>query len=309
MGRQVRRVALDFAWPMNKPYDGFMHPAELDPVQCPVCEGSSYSPEGREMHDRWWGYIPFSPEQAGSEPFTIDTPGVLDYARRKIMDERAFYDDYLGATGDETARREGRRMCGLWNATWQHHLSQQDVDALLASGEVLAGLTHRWNDETRTWVKKDGPPPTQREVNIWGLNLTGGVLSVPGWAVQKAEAERRGVSLMCSNCDGEGSTFRDDAHREAYESWTPSEPPEGEGWQLWETVSEGSPISPVCPTAESLARHMAHSDTTRDEGMGYEGWLKFITGSGWSPSNISVDGGPVMSGHVAMAMMAQTTQD
>jgi hypothetical protein len=29
-------------------------------------------------------------------------------------------------------------------------------------------------------------------------------------------------------------------------------PPEGEGWQVWETVTEGSPISPVFPTREAL---------------------------------------------------------
>lgn len=31
------------------------------------------------------------------------------------------------------------------------------------------------------------------------------------------------------------------------------EPPKGEGYQLWETTSEGSPISPVFASAEELA--------------------------------------------------------
>ncbi len=35
--------------------------------------------------------------------------------------------------------------------------------------------------------------------------------------------------------------------------WQPTEPPTGEGYQLWETVSEGSPISPVFASTEALA--------------------------------------------------------
>lgn len=38
------------------------------------------------------------------------------------------------------------------------------------------------------------------------------------------------------------------------------EPPSGEGWQVWETVSEGSPVTPVFPTAESLARQLKTAD-------------------------------------------------
>ena len=34
--------------------------------------------------------------------------------------------------------------------------------------------------------------------------------------------------------------------------FVPVPPPEGPGWQVWETVSEGSPISPVFATREDL---------------------------------------------------------
>lgn len=302
MGRQVRRVALDFEWPTGIPYSGFIRPAELDTIQCTTCEGRGWSPEGREMHERWYGYVPFDPAQTGSEPFTRDTPGILDYARRKIQDERAFYDNYLGARGEETVRREADRLCALWNATWQHHLSQDDVDAMLADDDqILDGLTHRFDTATRKWDRIERDAPTQREVNIWGLGLQGGLVQVPAYAVQKAEAARCGVTLTCAVCDGEGSSYRDDAHRGAFEDWEPTEPPKGEGWQLWETVSEGSPVSPVCASAEDLARHMEHRDRASEDGMGYEGWLRFITECGWAPSGIGV-GDVIVPGHVALAM-------
>lgn len=34
--------------------------------------------------------------------------------------------------------------------------------------------------------------------------------------------------------------------------WEPEEPPKGKGFQLWETTTEGSPISPVFRTLEEL---------------------------------------------------------
>lgn len=40
---------------------------------------------------------------------------------------------------------------------------------------------------------------------------------------------------------------------EASEAWEPTEPPEGPGWQLWETTTEGSPQTPVFAFAADLA--------------------------------------------------------
>ena len=303
MGRQVRRVPADFAWPLDVPYEGFLRPDHLQPIRCPTCDGDTMSPEGRGMYRRWWGYAPFSPEQTGSVPFTAEDPEILEYARAKIMDSRAFYDAHLGSTGDETARREAARLCGIWNGMWQHHLSQDDVDALLAA-DHLEELTHRYCYDTRSWVPLDRPKPTQREVNLWTLNLGKGYpLSVPGYDIQKAEAARRGVTLECAACDGRGETFRDDEHRRAFDEWEPVEPPTGEAWQMWETVSEGSPITPPCATPEALARLLAHEDKVRDDGTGYAGWLAFIVGEGWSPTGMG-SGEGIVPGHVAIVQDA-----
>jgi hypothetical protein len=300
MGRQVRRVPADFAWPLNVPYGGFLRPDDIRLVQCPTCGGDGMSREARDMYQRWWGHVPFSPHQTGSTPFTAEDPEILAYARAKIMDSRAFYDAYLGSAGEETARREAARLCLIWNGMWQHHLSQEDVDALLAA-DHLEGLTHRYCYDTRSWIPLDRPVPTQREVNLWTLNLGKGFpLSVPGYDIHKAEAARRDVPMECAACSGEGETFRDDAHRNAFDGWEPVEPPVGEAWQMWETVSEGSPVTPPCATPEALARLLAHEDAVRDDGMGYEGWLAFIMGAGWSPTGMG-SGGTMVPGHLAIA--------
>lgn len=56
------------------------------------------------------------------------------------------------------------------------------------------------------------------------------------------------------------------------------EPPKGEGYQVWEDVSEGSPISPVFKTKEELAKYMTDNTKENDVNYGatYEDWLTFI---------------------------------
>ena len=61
------------------------------------------------------------------------------------------------------------------------------------------------------------------------------------------------------------------------------EPHEGEGYQIWETVSEGSPVSPVFAKPEDLANWMVENDTSIMRDATYEDWIAFID-IGWAPS-------------------------
>lgn len=49
---------------------------------------------------------------------------------------------------------------------------------------------------------------------------------------------------QCTTCHGDGMVC------------DPIEPPAGEGWQVWENVSEGSPVTPVFETSEKLATYL-----------------------------------------------------
>lgn len=49
---------------------------------------------------------------------------------------------------------------------------------------------------------------------------------------------------------------------EASETWTPTDPPIGGGYQLWETTSEGSPKSPVFATLDELCAWCETNATT-----------------------------------------------
>ena len=56
-----------------------------------------------------------------------------------------------------------------------------------------------------------------------------------------------------------------------------TEPPKGNGYQLWETVSEGSPSSPVFKTAEELAKWCETNATIfASEKCSYDKWLKMF---------------------------------
>jgi hypothetical protein len=75
------------------------------------------------------------------------------------------------------------------------------------------------------------------------------------------------------------------------------DPPNGDGFQMWETTSDGSPISPVFETPEELAKWLADTGTSSFgyKTESYETWLKFIKGPGWAPSMMS-DGQKIVSG-------------
>lgn len=278
MGRQVRRVPLDFDWPTGKVWDGYLMPDHLHGLPCPACDGTGYSPHARHLQDLWYGYIPFDPASNGSTPLAADTPAVRAFAERNVQHSPSYY-----GTSEQAVQREAQRLADLWNGQWSHHLNADDVAALLA-GDRLWDLTKMWKTGDG-WQPKDPPVvPTPEQVNEWSLRGFGHD-SINQSVVVRARCEREGVGLLCADCAGEATLWRDDAHKTAYEAWQPVDPPEGEGWQLWETTSEGSPMSPVFATADGLAQWMADPVRGRD-------WLplsaaqRFVE-EGWAPTFVS----------------------
>jgi hypothetical protein len=134
MGRELRRVALDFEWPMDQPWEGFLNPLDVS-TKCPCCQ-NGYSPEAQRLHDLWYGYVPFQPEYRGSTPFTEFTPEVRQRAEWNVTKGP----DYYGR-GEHAIQREAERLARLYNSAWLYHLNQDDVDVLV-KGERLRDLTH-----------------------------------------------------------------------------------------------------------------------------------------------------------------------
>jgi hypothetical protein len=93
----------------------------------------------------------------------------------------------------------------------------------------------------------------------------------------------------CEHCGGDAV---DPEVKAEYEAWERFHPPTGDGWQMWETTSEGSPISPVFKTPERLARWLADNRASAcgAETATYEQWLGMVRG-GWAPSMVGGSGG------------------
>lgn len=294
MGREIRRVPTDFDWPLNKTWDGFLTPTKFNEDDCPAdCKGG-YSWQYTRLHDLWYGYTPFNPAMTGSAPLTPATPAVRAFAERNVANSSDFY-----GPGERAIEREAKRLADMWNQQWCHHLSQTDVDALLEAD--------RFWDFTRKvvlgkgWQAKENPiHPTAAQVNEWNIR-TFGHDSSNAWIVIRARCERYRMPVECPACDGHGGLEAYPGQRAEAEAWEPTNPPKGDGWQLWETVSEGSPISPVFHSAEELAYWMSSSDyvwgatKTDADRPSYETALNFVT-AGWAPTFVATPQTGVMSG-------------
>lgn len=301
MGREIKRVPLDFDWPLREVWHGFLSPDSLDGETCPSCarpvsyqgevpRGDGYAPRAQELHDLWYGNAPFRPEDNGSSPLTVETPAVRAFAERNVGRSPEYY-----GYGEHAVVTEAARLCALWNGMWSHHLNDDDVAALVAAGRLM-DFTHRWT-KGDGWQPIDPPvTPTSAEVNEWSLRGFGHDAINAGVAI-RARCEREGYSYMCSTCDGHGSVEAYPGQRADADAWEPTGPPTGDGWQLWETTSEGSPISPVFATPEDLARWLGTPEGGSAVGFGrsctpmpYDAALGFVT-AGWAPSLIANAGG------------------
>ncbi len=287
MGREIKRVPLDFDWEQDKVWHGFLMPDSLSEEQCAACNGSGYSTYAKNLQDRWYGYVPFDPAETGSDRLTASTPAVRAFAERNVTRSPEFY-----GRGEHAIVREAERLCELWNSQWSHHLHQDDVDALVAGRRLM--------DFTHTWVTGDGwkpidPAPivTAAQINEWSLSGLGHD-AINCMMVVNAACERAGESATCPACQGHGGVERYPGQRAEAEAWTKTEPPAGNGWQLWETVSEGSPISPVFATSDELAAWMSNPERGSR-------WVppavaaKFIK-AGWAPSFASTPETGLVSG-------------
>lgn len=293
MGRELRRVALDFAWPVGETWKGFLNPL-YTATKCPACtEYPGASPQAQLLKAQWYGNAPFKPEDRGSVPFKPTDPAVDAFARRNVTRSPEFY-----GNGERAVAAEARRLCEHWNRAWSHHLNADDVAALVEA-DRLYDFTSTWTQGKGWQKKKPAYVPTPAEVNVWSISGGMGHDSINQWVCVKAECARLGVPVDCAECSGEGEHWPSPEAKKAYDDWEPTLPPAGDGYQIWETVSEGSPISPVFSTPEELARHMAGTKWGADDGTPYATWLKFIRGPGWAPSMV-MQGGVMQSGVAAV---------
>lgn len=297
---------MDFNWPLNKTWGGYLNPFYKQCVHCSDCGGSGASPEYQKLQDQWYGKAVFNPEDRGSVKWDVTDRPIWALAKHHCEQSPGYY-----GSGNGMIMIEARRLADLFNTRWMHHLNADDVKALLDKGRLMDFTHTPINDEQREIVRKkvadggnswlpesNGHVPSPAAVNAWSLSGMG-YDSINCWTVIAAECERLNLPPQCAKCKGEGSIWPSPTIKQQAEDWQNIEPPAGDGYQLWETVSDGSPISPVFSTPEQLAEWLATSMEYKwrrnDQGTTREQWLKFINGPGWCMSLIVKDG-QVMTG-------------
>jgi hypothetical protein len=254
MGRELKRVRLDFNWPIDKVWHGYLNPFYKYTTMCVACKGRGESPESLRLNDLWYGYVPFDPKDKGSEPFTKDNPLIRASVTEKVKRSPEYY-----GVGEVAIDREAHRMAGIYNKGWRHHLSQDEVDHLYNNGG-LPDMVHVYV-RGKGWISKEEftAPPTAKEVNEYYLtSFRGPELYMLHQYVMKQNKWRN----KCSVCHGKGIFWNDPRNEFLSRRWKPFDPPKGDGFQLWETTSEGSPVSPVFTSLDELSEWCADNATT-----------------------------------------------
>ena len=242
MGRELKRVPLDFAWPLKKTWKGYLNPNPYA-GNCASCDATGYNPATRKLADDFY-----------------DNDG---------CPVRWRYDYGFNPEG-KPAERPPWKIIGDCRR-WCSSITQDEVQALVDAGR-LYDFTHTWTG--KRWERReDGYVPTADEVNQWneqGMGHDG----INRHYLIEARAKRLGVYGKCEACDGTGERWECEQERLDYEAWQRYDPPTGDGYQLWETTSEGSPVSPVFESLEDLCSWCADNATTF--GSNKATWLQWF---------------------------------
>lgn len=141
-------------------------------------------------------------------------------------------------------------------------------------------LEFDWPQNERWWGYTYGYTIQKRLEELGEPKLSCGTCHGTGkvaWRTHDWSGPDDGGKYYCPHCEGEKTPF-----------FPHIDPPEGEGWQMWETTSEGSPISPVFETPEQLAKWLADTGASTFGPMTttYEAWLGMIEGIGHSLAGV-----------------------
>lgn len=277
MGYDLKRVDLDFEWPLKTAWEGYVNPFNALATACDTCDGRGYSALARGLFDRWYGKTSFSPRDRGSVPYAIDHPKIAAVAQANLDSSPHFY-----GTGPQALARESQRLAELFNGQWAHHLNQDDVQALIDADRLF--------EFTRTFVSGEGWKPnvplvipSAQAVNDWSLSGWGHD-SINASTVVMAECARLGKSHLCDECGGECEHWPSQEIQQQAHGWERHEPPAGPGYQLWETITDGSPVSPVFERPDELAAWLSQHPEASGQKREFSQWMDFFAAGGWAPT-------------------------
>jgi len=265
MSREVRRVPLDFDFPVGQTWGGYLQPDTYDFPACPDC---TYE-ELPTIMDRL-----FPTPRSGS-----------GYSPEAYAISQTFYPYMIGGPMAK-------------HLAWHDKLGQSEVDKLLEENR-LRDYVQRYDPKTRTWGPR-GVPVTAAMVNAGqhngGAGPKGAHDAIDRSILVRFRCDQLGIAVYCPTCDGHGDIATAEQRKEA-EDWEGTDPPTGAGYQLWQTVSEGGPVSPVFATPEELADWIrAEGDELDGRTTSRDALIRWITDDGQSAGSFVVSDGVITSG-------------
>lgn len=196
--------------------------------------------------------------------------------------------------GYEPPETRGCPDCDGHGDTRAGRLLDQIAHLIMIAGDSAErGELHPWLE---MFPYSPDDPPGEDMVEL-ADGLAGRSSTVLGHdAIDRGQAARKIIEAAglepdtwgrCENCDGRG-THPDD--QEMLDAWERTDPPEGEGYQLWEMVSEGSPVTPVFEAVEGLAGYLAENPpgaVYEGEGLTADDWIDMLAEfDGWLPTGV-----------------------
>lgn len=248
MNRKLKRVPLDFSWPLREVWEGYLNPFVRHCKPCQACAGSGMTKEAKFLDDSWY---PHKAREMFGILYGYNTIAAWSRERLKHAGHPEKIADYV-----ELARRFGFATL----THWEDKLDEGDVLALFES-ERINGFTHNWCNTKKRWIRKDPVVlPTPDEVNrVYGTPV--GHDTCDRIACVRARWKRYGLDPACPDCKGTGSWWADPEQKKKCDEWKEYEPPTGPGWQIWDNIGMGSPVTPVFATPGELATYCAEYNT------------------------------------------------
>lgn len=266
LSREVRRVPLDFDAPIGETWEPLLyHPSQEFPP-CPTCAPhSSRYGYGSDVHGRHYGdgMTPFA-RQLSDTFYSYNGTGRGGWSSQLDAEDIEVLCTRKGRFGVEGVHYEIEQVtceCGGSAERWNEE------------GCEHCGDRGRYFKETRLQM------PTPEEVNAAADSFFGpfSLDAIARWVLIEGRCQRAGESYSCPTCQGHGSIASEE-EREAAEDYQPPKPPLGEGWQLWQTVSEGGPVSPVFETPDELAAWLSDNADIVGRRYSFDQWFEVITG-------------------------------
>lgn len=273
MSREVKRVPRSFDWPLKQVWHGYLMPDDLDEVPCPTCGPAAQVLDPFETYGD--GYTPAAREIANT-----------------------YYPHQVEALGLPRS------------VAWHDKLTEDEVDMLVSERCIAPECWDRIDHDKPyeidthgfpiafTWVRNSTPAPTVEQVNAF---QRGGSVDAASsrnrMLLIRHRCHRLGITIDCPTCGGDGTIEAYPGQRADAENWARTDPPSGTGWQLWETTSEGSPVSPVFATGEELARWLTTKEGGKAVGFGHYcepltiSEARGFVNAGWAPAMIGNPGG------------------